>query len=69
MPVTGDSMSVNKTTIFHPDPTQEMVREALQKEAASRGADAVILARYGTVGIGILSWGSMEGKGRAVVFK
>ena len=68
--VIGDiTVSVNKTTIFHADPTQEMVKEALQKEAASQGADAVVLARYGTVGIGLFSWGSIEGKGRAVRFK
>jgi hypothetical protein len=68
--VIGDiTVSVNKTTIFHPDPTQEMVKEALQKEAAGQGADAVILARYGTVGIAFFSWGSIEGKGRAIRFK
>src|SRR5690349_15100801 len=68
--VIGDiTVSVNKTTIFHPDPTPEMVKEALQKEAASQGADAVVLARYGTVGISFFSWGSIEGKGRAVRFK
>lgn len=68
--VVGDiTVSVNKTTIFHPDPTPEMAKAALQKEAASQGADAVILARYGTVGISFLSWGSIEGKGRAVRFK
>lgn len=67
--VIGDiTVSVNKTTIFHPDPTREMVTEALQREAAGKGADAVILARYGAVGIGFMSWGTMEGKGRAVVF-
>lgn len=68
--VIGDvSVTVNKTTIFHPDPTREMVNEALRKEAAQRGADAVVLTRYGTVGIALMSWGSLEGKGRAVAFK
>jgi hypothetical protein len=68
--VIGDiAVTVNKTTIFHPDPTRELVNEALQKEAAARGADAVVLVRYGTVGISLLSWGSLEGKGRAVSFK
>jgi hypothetical protein len=68
--VIGDiSVTVNKTTIFHPDPTRELVNEELRKEAAARGADAVVLVRYGTVGISLLSWGSLEGKGRAVSFK
>lgn len=66
----GDiSVTVRKTTIFHPDPTREMVAERLQEEAAKLGADAVIHVRYGTVGIGSMSWGSLEGKGRAIIFK
>lgn len=65
----GDiSVTVNKTTIFHSDPTREMVSEKLKEEAAKLGADAVILVRYGTVGISMLSWGSLDGKGRAVKF-
>lgn len=65
----GDiTVTVNKTTIFHADPTRELVMQALQKEAASKGADAVVLARYGAVGVSFFSWGSMEGKGRAVAF-
>lgn len=32
------------------------------------GADAVALVRYGDVGISMMSWGSLEGKGRAVKF-
>lgn len=63
------SVTVNKTTIFHPDPTREMVSERLREEAAKLGANAVIHVRYGTVGIGVLSWGSLDGTGRAVVFK
>ncbi len=66
----GDiSVTVNKTTIFHPDPTRDMVTERLKEEAAKLGADAVIHVRYGTVGIGFVSWGSLDGKGRAIVFK
>lgn len=66
----GDiSVTVSKWTIFDKDPTQAMVAAALQQKAAEMGADAVVLARYGTVGIGAFSWGEMEGKGRAVVFK
>ena len=66
----GDiSVTVSKWTIFDKDPTQTMVAAALQQKAAEMGADAVVLVRYGTVGIGAFSWGEMEGKGRAVAFK
>ncbi len=65
----GDlTVTVNKTTIFHPEPTKEMVDAKLKEEAAKLGADAVIYVRYGTVGISALSWGSLDGKGRAIQF-
>ncbi len=65
----GDiSVTVRKVTIFDSDPTQAKVADALREKAASMGADAVVLARYGTVGIGFTSWGVMDGNGRAVVF-
>ena len=65
----GDiKVTVNKTTIFHPDPTQEDVNKKLREEAAKLNADAVILVRYGTVGLSLVSWGSLDGRGRAVVF-
>jgi hypothetical protein len=65
----GDvSVTVNKVTIFNADPTREMVNQRLRNEAAKLGADAVIQVRYGTVGIGLMSWGSLDGKGRAIVF-
>ena len=68
--VLGDvEATVNKTTIFHPDPTRELVAAALKERAAQIGADAVIQVRYGTVGIDLASWGSLDGKGRAVAFK
>lgn len=68
--VLGDiSVTVNKTTIFHPDPTKEMVNTKLKEEAAKLGADAVTQIRYGTVGISMMSWGSLDGKGRAVQFR
>jgi len=68
--VLGDiDVTVNKTTIFHADPTKEAVNKKLQEEAASIGADAVILVRYGSVSVSIVSWGSLDGKGRAIVFK
>ena len=65
----GDiTVQVRKTTLFHPDPTREQVNEKLRNEASKLGADAVVLVRYGTVGVSALSWGELEGKGRAVKF-
>lgn len=65
----GDiEVTVNKTTIFNSDPTREQVNAELQKEAAKLGADAVILVRYGTTGISFMSYGALNGKGRAIVF-
>ena len=67
--ILGDlDVTVNKTTIFNADPTKEGVNEKLKEEAAALGADAVVLVRYGTVGVSLFSWGSLGGKGRAVVF-
>lgn len=67
--ILGDiEVTVNKSTIFHSDPTPQMVNEKLQKEAAKLGADAVVFVRYGTVGVSFVSWGSLNGKGRAIAF-
>ena len=67
--VAGDiSVTVNKTTIFHKAPTRQMVNEKLRKEALKIGADGVILVRYGSVGMSMWSYGSLQGRGRAVVF-
>ena len=66
----GDiDVTVKKWTIFDADPTRELVGKALQEKAAAMGADAVVLVRYGTVGIGFTSWGQMDGQGRAVAFQ
>lgn len=66
----GDiTVTVNKTTVFHADPTREHVNEKLKEKAAALGADAVIFVRYGGGGVGLLSWGSLEGKGRAIKFQ
>jgi len=65
----GDiTVTVNKTTVFHPTPTREMVNVKLQEKGAELGADAVIFIRYGDVGVSMFSWGSLEGKGRAIKF-
>lgn len=45
-----------------------MVDQKLREQAYELGADAVVLARYGTVGVSFMSWGSLDGKGRAVQF-
>ena len=67
--VAGDiSVTVNKTFIFSKTPTRKMVNEKLREEALRIGADAVILVRYGSVGMTGWSYGSLNGKGRAVVF-
>lgn len=67
--VLGDiTVTVNKTTIFNADPTKDMVNEKLKEEAAKLGADAVTQIRYGSVGISLMSWGSLDGKGRAIKF-
>ncbi len=60
---------VNKTTIFNADPTPELAGQKLKEEAALLGADAVIQVRYGSTGISLMSWGSLEAKGRAVKFQ
>jgi uncharacterized protein YbjQ (UPF0145 family) len=66
----GDiSVDVNKTTLFHKDPTREQADQKLREEALKLGADAVVLVRYGTVGVSAFSWGSLNAKGRAVKFK
>jgi hypothetical protein len=66
----GDiDVTVKKWTIFDADPTRELVAAALKEKAAAMGADAVVLVRYGTVGIGFMSWGQMDGQGRAVAFQ
>ena len=65
----GDvTVNVNKTTVFHAAPTRDMVNQKLKEEAAKLGADAVVLVRYGSVGVSALSYGSLEGKGRAIKF-
>lgn len=63
------SVTVNKSTLFNADPTREMVNQRLRQQAAKLGADAVIQARYGTVGVSAFSWGSLDGKGRAIVYE
>jgi hypothetical protein len=66
----GDvSVTVNKTTIFNKDPTRDDVNAKLREEAAKLGADAVILVRYGDGGVSMMSWGSLEGRGRAIKYQ
>ncbi len=68
--VLGDvNVTVHKTTIFNKDPTRDQVNQELREKAAKLGADAVVLVRYGTVGVGVTSWGELDGQGRAVKFR
>ncbi len=62
-------VTVNKTTVFHPDPTQALAEEKLRESASKIGADAVIYAEYDPVTISLFSWGSLEARGKAVKFK
>ena len=67
--VIGDiSATVNKTSVFNCAPTKVMINDRLKEKAAAVGADAIIFVRYGEEGIGFWSWGSFEGKGRAIKF-
>ncbi len=67
--VLGDiKVTVNKTTIFNKDPTREQVNDKLKERAAELGADAVVLVRYGSVGVSFMSWGELDGEGRAIKF-
>jgi len=59
---------VSRNYLPDPDPTQQEVDQQLKDTAASLGADAVILVRYGSAGITAFSWGKLEGQGRAVFF-
>lgn len=61
-------VTVNKTTIFNADPTPEMVNKELREKAAELGADAVVFVRYGEVGMSFMSYGALNGKGRAIAF-
>ena len=67
--ILGDvSGEVNKMTVFHSDPSREQINEKLREAAAQLGADAIIFARYGKVGVSIWSWGTLEGSGRAIKY-
>jgi hypothetical protein len=62
------SARAHKATLFSHDPTPADVDRKLRAQAERLGADAVILVRYGTVGVGATSWGVLEGRGRAIRF-
>ncbi len=67
--VLGDlKVVVRKQTLLSAEPTRERVNKKLKKAARKLGADAVILIRYGTVGMGVIGWGELEGRGRAIRF-
>jgi hypothetical protein len=61
-------VTANKATLLHDDPTPQDIDNKLRVAGAKLGADAVILVRYGTVGVSLFSWGTLDGQGRAVKF-
>lgn len=65
----GDiTVTVAKWSLLDPDPSPHEVNKALASKATEMGADEVILVRYGTVGLGLFSYGQMEGRGRAIAY-
>jgi uncharacterized protein YbjQ (UPF0145 family) len=59
------SGEVKKLTVFNKDPTKEQVNVVLSEKAKALGADAVINVVYKS-GIGMTTWGYMEGTGEAI---
>lgn len=59
---------VRRLFLPDPDPTQAEADLMLKISAAHLGADAVVLVRYGSSGITLTSWGTLEAQGRAVYF-
>lgn len=59
---------VRRLFLPDPDPTQEEADATLKSTAAGMGADAVVLVRYGSSGITLNTWGTLESQGRAVYF-
>ena len=45
-----------------------LVKEKLQEKAASMGADAVVMVQYGEVGMSLMSYGKIDGRGKAIKF-
>ena len=67
--VLGDiSATASKATIFSENPTPEKVNYFLREKASRLGANAIIKAHYGTVKLGLWSWGELDGSGTAVKF-
>ncbi len=67
-PIGPLSVTVNKLTAFHPNPTVEDAMQELRSEAAKLGADAVIEAEISGVKIVPQSWGAREATGIAVKY-
>lgn len=58
----------SKSNLFSPDPTREQVDYLLKRKASRLGADGIVKIRYGTVRLGLWSWGELDGSGTAVKF-
>lgn len=68
--VLGDVKAYGRSVnLLSSDPTRADLDEALRKEAAKQGADAVILVRYKTESAGLNSKGKMVATGKAIAFK
>ena len=62
-------VKVNKTTAFHPNPTEEQVLARLREDAAKIGANALAEVRISDVKISALSWGTRVGTAKAIRLK
>lgn len=58
----------SKSNLFSPDPTREQVDYLLKRKASRLGADGIIKMHYGTVRLGVWSWGELDGSGTAIKF-
>ncbi|PLS20710.1 hypothetical protein [Neptunicoccus cionae] len=63
--VTDLKVSVNKTTVFNPDPDVQAVEAKLKEEAYKVGATDVFEVRITDVGISLWSYGTRKGFGVA----
>lgn len=59
------AVSVNKATVFNPDPTVSAVESKLQQEAYQLGATDVFEVRITDIGVSMLSYGTRKGFGVA----
>ena len=61
-------ITVKKSSLFHEDPSVNIVEGKLKLKAAELGANAIIFVHYEDVGVSLMSRGAITGKGKAIVF-